>query len=254
MDFQVPLNKEEFVLGVTVQTASPQNIRYVLKDADQVRTLLTNRWADVNGTRTIYINIPLCGENGLLSVYNDNTGNSDGFKVVKIFRLPLEKRFDIVDILNQPLMSYIDFCQRFSYNAGILPSGTYKSDDGRYTIEYMPTISEGGKELSTCARISKDDGHIQVSMKKFDPMSVPMRIVILLHEFSHFYMNENIDDESEADLNALSIYLGLGYPRIEASDAFTESFMGAPYEANGQRYQLIRRYIEDFDKSKILLV
>ena len=84
-------------------------------------------------------------------------------------------------------------------------------------------------------------------------MTVPMRMVILLHEFSHFYINENIDDESEADLNELRIYLGLGYPRIEASDAFTESFMGAPYEENGRRYELIHRYITDFDSSKILI-
>ncbi len=258
MEANIPMNHDEFVLGVTVQTASPQNIRYVLKDAEQPRTMLTNRWTDVNGTRTIYINVPLCNVDGILQVSNDDNGIAasqpdPSFKVTKIFRLPLEKRFDIVDMMNLPLMSFINFCQRFCFNAGVLPSGTYKSDDGKYTIQYFPTLTEKGRELSTCARISKSDGTIQVSQAKFDPMTVPMRMVILLHEWSHFYKNKNIDNESEADINALSIYLGLGYPRIEASDAFTEAFMGAPYEANGQRYELIHRFINDFDGSKILV-
>ncbi len=259
METNIPLNRDEFVLGVTVQTESPQNIRFILKDADQVRTMLTNRWTDVNGTRTIYINVPLCNMNGILSIYNDDIGNipslSDKtFTVKKIFRLPLEKRLDIVDFADRPLMSFIDFAQRFCYNAGILPSGTYKSDDGRYTIQYFPRIVENGKELSTCARISKDNGTIQVSQAKFDSMTVPMRLIILFHEFSHYFINDNIDDESEADLNGLRLYLGLGYPRIEASDAFTEAFMGAPYEENGRRYALIHKYIKDFDGSKILVV
>jgi hypothetical protein len=258
MEINIPMNREEFVLGVTVQTASPQNIRFILKDAYQPRTLLTNRWKDINGTQTIYINVPLCDMDGILTIYNDDIGNipskSDPtFKLVKIFKLPLEKRFDIVDFFNRDLTAYISFCQRFCWNAGVLPSGVYQSDNGKFRIEYFPTLVENGVELSTCARISKDDGTIQVSQKQFDPMTVPMRMVILLHEFSHFYINENIDDESEADLNALRIYLGLGYPRIEASDAFTESFMGAPYEANGQRYALIHKYITEFDSSKILL-
>lgn len=253
------MNREEFILGVTVQTSKPQNIRFILKDAQQKRTVLTNRWTLVNGTKTIYINIPLCNMDGILTIYNDDIGNipalSDPtFKFIKWFRLPLEKRYDIVDFNNPDLMSYVNFCQRFCFNCGVLQSGNYTSDDGKYLIELLPTITENGRELTTCARISKDDGHIQVSQAKFDPMTVPMRIVILLHEFSHYYINENIDDETEADINALAIYLGLGYPRIEASDAFTESFMGAPYESNGKRYEIIHKYIMNFDASKILVL
>jgi hypothetical protein len=49
-----------------------------------------------------------------------------------------------------------------------------------------------------------------------------MRFAILCHEFSHFYVNDNMDDESEADINGLLIYLGLGYPRIEGYQAFLD--------------------------------
>ena len=258
MQFNIPLNREEFVLGVTVRTKSPQNIRFILKDANQARTVLTNRWTEVNGTKTIYINVPLCDMDGTLIIYNDDIGNIPAksdvtFDVVKIFRLPLEKRYDVVDFNNKALMSYVTFCQRFCYNCGVLDSGTYVSEDGKYVIQYLPTITENGVEQTTCARICKDDGHIQVSMAKFDSMTVPMRIVILLHEYSHYYINSDIDNETEADINALAIYLGLGYPRIEASDAFTESFLGAPYEANGKRYAIIHKFIQEFDSSKILV-
>jgi hypothetical protein len=34
-------------------------------------------------------------------------------------------------------------------------------------------------------------------------------MAILLHEYSHFYVNQDINNESEADLNGLLIYLGL---------------------------------------------
>jgi hypothetical protein len=51
-----------------------------------------------------------------------------------------------------------------------------------------------------------------------------MRFAILCHEFSHFYVNEDMDNESEADINGLLIYLGLGYPRIEGYQAFLEVF------------------------------
>jgi hypothetical protein len=68
-----------------------------------------------------------------------------------------------------------------------------------------------------------------------------MRMAILLHEFSHFYLNENIDDETEADLNGLLIYLGLGYPRIEGYQAFLDVFVDNPSQENKERYEMINK-------------
>ena len=78
-------------------------------------------------------------------------------------------------------------------------------------------------------------------------------MAILLHEFSHFYLNENMDDEMEADLNGLLIYLSLGYPRIEGYEAFLEVFMDAPSEQNKQRYDIINKFIRDFEAKKIII-
>ena len=56
-----------------------------------------------------------------------------------------------------------------------------------------------------------------------------MRMAILLHEFSHFYLNDRMEDETEADLNGLLIYLALGYPRIEAYQSFFNNIQRHAY-------------------------
>jgi hypothetical protein len=121
-------------------------------------------------------------------------------------------------------------------------------------IEYLPVITNhNGRVLTTPARISKVTGRIQVSKKQFDDYTVPMRFAILCHEFSHFYVNENMDDESEADINGLLIYLGLGYPRIEGYQAFLEVFKDAPNLDNKKRFDRIDNFIKNFEKNKMVI-
>jgi hypothetical protein len=78
-----------------------------------------------------------------------------------------------------------------------------------------------------------------------------MRVAILLHEYSHFNLNSNINDEIEADLNGLTIYLSLGYPRIEGYQAFLEVFKDSPSKQNKNRYDVINNFIKDFETKRI---
>jgi len=256
MELNVKSNYQEFILMVVVSTTSPQKIRVILKDAEYKDTIFTDRYHVVDGSYTFYIRVPVSGKKALLVIYNDDIGNipsiSDKtFTLVKAKMLPLEKRYDCVDMTDTYIKSYVKFCTKFCFNAGHLPSGTYKSSDGLYTIEYLPIIADdNGAEVNTCARISKDNGMIQVSQKKFVPMTVPMRMAIMLHEFSHFFVNDNMNDEIEADLNAMIIYLCLGYPRIEAMQAFTEAFQGAPTDQNVERVEIVREFLMEFDSAK----
>jgi hypothetical protein len=50
----------------------------------------------------------------------------------------------------------------------------------------------------------------------------------------------------EADLNGLTIYLGLGYPIKEAFSAFGETFIGYPSAQNKVRYDIIHKFIKDY--------
>jgi hypothetical protein len=63
-----------------------------------------------------------------------------------------------------------------------------------------------------------------------------------------------MSNEVEADLNALLIYLGLGYPRIDAFNVFIGVFKNTPTEQNAQRIEILKTFIQDFDKKNVQLV
>jgi hypothetical protein len=258
MIYKLPTRYEEFTLLVKVKTDKPEKIHLKVSDAEQKNTVFTDRWKTVNGECSFYVRMPISGKISLINLYNEKVGQhkeDNSFEVVEIKKIPLEKRLDVLDFSNNDLRSFINFCTRFCFNAGVLSSGTYKSSDGKFRIEYLPTIisSKSGKELETPARISKDNGFIQVSQKKFVPDTVAMRMAILLHEYSHFYVNKDIDNESEADLNGLLIYLGLGYPRFEGHEAYLKTFINTPTQTNKVRYDKIKEFIENFEKNNYIV-
>jgi hypothetical protein len=258
MIYRLPTRYEEFTLLIKVKTDKPEKIHLKVSDADQRNTVFTDRWKTVNGDCSFYVRMPVSGKISLINIYNEKVGEhkeDNSFEVVDIKKIPLEKRLDVVDFTNNDLRSFINFCTKFCFNAGVLSSGTYKSSDGRFRIEYLPTIisSKSGKELQTPARINKDNGIIQVSQKKFTPDTIAMRMAILLHEYSHFYVNKDIDNESEADLNGLLIYLGLGYPRFEGHEAYLKTFISTPTEMNKNRYDKIKSFIENFEKNNYIV-
>jgi hypothetical protein len=259
MIYRLPTRYEEFTLVIKVRTPKAEKIHLKVYDEEMRNTTFTNRWKTVDGDCTFFVRMPVSGKSALIKIYNEKFGEGgrgdETFEVVDIRKMPLEKRMDVLDFSNGTLRTFINFCTRFCFNAGVISSGTYRSSDGKFTIEYVPTIisSKSGKELETPARISKDTGKIQVSQKKFVPDTVAMRMAILLHEYSHYYVNENIDDESEADLNGLLIYLGLGYPRFEGHEAFLKTFISSPSYENKVRYDKIKKFIDDFEKNNYII-
>ena len=118
----------------------------------------------------------------------------------------------------------------------------------------MPVLTNSdGKESGTPARIGEKTKIIDVSQRIFIPFTVPMRFAILCHEFAHCYRNTDKFSEVEADLQGLLIYLGLGYPRIEAYKAFLEVFLGSRSALNAQRYDKVKKFIDDFESHKFLI-
>lgn len=252
MIFSVPTRYEEITLLIKVQTNDPQKIRLKVIDANQPNTTFTDRYKTVNGESIFFVRMPVSSNEVLVYVYNEANGNlsvgaDNSLEVVSITKEPLEKKLDVIDFSNQIVRSFVNFATRFCYNAGSLPSGNYVSDDKKFVIKYLPTIQDGGQEQTTPARIDIDSGVIEISKRQFQEYTVPNRMAILLHEFSHVYLNDNVDDEVEADLNGLLIYLGLGYPRIEAFEVFAKTFMNAPTEGNKMRFDKIQNFIDNFE-------
>ena len=247
MIIEVPAKFDEFILLVKVITISPQKIRIKVIDADQPNTCFTDRYQTIDGEGVFFVRMPVSAQNLLVYIYNEAYGNlpkgqDNTFEVVSITKEPLDKKLDIIDFSNPLVRSFVNFATRFSYNAGSLPSGEYISDDGKFLIEQ-----------STPARIDVDNGIIELSKRQFQEYTVPNRMAILLHEFSHVYLNADVDNEVEADLNALTIYLGLGYPRIEAFEVFAQTFMNAPTDQNEVRYNKIKQFIDEFEKQNTFL-
>jgi hypothetical protein len=85
-----------------------------------------------------------------------------------------------------------------------------------------------------------------------------MRIAILLHEFSHKYKNPKIGleigNEIGADINALYIYLGLGFSKIDAICVFGQVFLKAQTPGNQARMRKIMDYINKFENQEFAKV
>jgi hypothetical protein len=252
MDFSVATNFDECTLMITVLTAAPVKIRLMVADANIPNTLYTDRYKTVEGKVTFEVGMPVCGKSCIVSLYNEaygNTANDNSFRVISIDKEPLQQKLSLIDYTNPYISSFINFCTRFCFNAGWIEDGIYVSDDKKFVIKYVPRIEDGGVEQTTPARIGVDDGVIEVSQRHFVPYTVPNRMAILLHEFSHIWINDNLDDEVEADLNSLLIYLALGYPRIEAFEVFGKAFDNAPTAQNQKRYDKMKEFIDYFDKT-----
>jgi hypothetical protein len=259
MNLRLDTRYEEMCLLVKVEVTMPTKVRIKIFDEQKPKIVFTDRYKTINSSFTFQVNMPITSKSIIISVYDDKKGNTrqdqeKNIRVVSVDKTPLQKRIDVVDIHNPTIAYFVDFAQRFCYNAPYLEANkSYQSDNGGFMIEYLPSIIDNkGRELTTPARISRLTGRIQVSKKQFEKFTVPMRFAILCHEFSHFYVNEDMTDETEADINGLLIYLGLGYPRIEALEAFYEVFDNYPSEENKRRSDKIRNFIDNFEKNNIV--
>jgi predicted metallopeptidase len=262
-------------IKLTVKTNSQEKIRVIAFDKNAPKKVYCNRWLPVNGVQDFYLKMPITPHTLIISVYNESNGdlpaNKDhSFAITDIKALPLGNKLNVHKFTGEKskrVKTFVEFAQDFSEMATELSASregdVYTSTDKKYVIVYFDDIRIDGKPIKTPSRISKDTGVIEVSKAKFEKLTIPMRMAILLHEFSHFYMNENMDDEVEADLNALLIYLGLGYPKVDAVVAFTQTFANAEAnkkridahsQMNKVRIEKITTFIENFEKRPFMLI
>lgn len=263
----IKTNKRPITIKFGVRTSSPQMIRIVASDLDKQNefpTYYENRKDIVNGYKEFEVKMPQSPKNVLLSVYNvanglRRNGEDRTFKVVngKISNLVTCPIW-----MSPETVSFLKFAKKFAENASNFTAGDkvphiYRSGDGQFTIDYYLRIRDRktGRFVSTPARIGHNTGVIEVSKKAFLKYTVPMRVIILLHEFAHKWLNPKINRpisyETGADINALNIYLSEGYPFIEAHQAFLYVFKDANNDSNHKRYKIIKDFIDKFSKGEI---
>ncbi len=256
MQYRIGTNFKPCSVKITVQANKPCTVWIEAYDPTQANTFYTKRyWQFLNTEpQTFYVQMPVVGKSVMVSISEKEADVSSAygnFTVKEIKRVGLPRRMHIAKMQAASVRHFVRFCQRFSFNAGILPTYEdryYKSAKGDFLIHYLPTIIAGnGEEHLTPARINTETKIIQVSKAKFIALTIPQRICILLHEFSHEFRNEDEDNELEADINGLIIYLGLGYPRIEAKQTFLSIFMQSPTPENIKRYKHIEQFIDQYE-------
>jgi hypothetical protein len=246
---------------VRVVAEKPVRLRLVVYDATDPQLIFTNRYKTVKGHQDFFIRLPVSPTAIIIWLYNESTGDvprekETSFKIEEVEKLELEKRLDVADIKNPVIRDWVTFCNDFCTQVHRLrANATYSPYNDKFFIELVPEIKgKDGAVLNTPARISMSTGKIQVAKEKFSAMTFPMRVAILDHEFSHYFLNSKVDDELEADLNGLLLYLSLGFPRIEAYEAFLGTFQGMPTQQNQQRAQMIDKFIKDFESTNKIMI
>lgn len=239
-ELNIVTNRIPTNVNLVVETKDTCKVKVKCTDKINPNIVYFERVFDMQGKEEMNIRLPQSRNQVLVSV---TSGNGDeavrvvSFKKSKLLQYPMCYK-------GKNTHEFIKFAQQISERLNSINNGIYKSINGNYTIQIFDTI-EG---TNTPARIHNGEGYIQIAKSKMASNSVPMNMAILLHEFSHFYKNENITDEIEADLNGLKIYLGLNYPNLEAHNGFVDVFEHSDTPQNRERYEYILNYITNFKK------
>jgi hypothetical protein len=266
-------DRRPLTICAEVITSSPQRIRIIARDRNKPDTVYGDRYQNINGKSKLEIKMPKSPTETELIIYNVASGNQpNGIRIGNddpTFKCNIypEALKSCPMFMTQDTISFVKFCQEFCENASILSGDTiidgkvipsiYESDNGKFRIHYFDKIRDRktGQFVSTPARIGHDSGIIEVSKSDFLNYSVPMRMVILLHEYSHVYLskasNRAKNDEVSADINALMLYFSMGYSEIEAHYAFLKVFKNADTPENRKRYKIINDFIDRYTRGEI---
>jgi len=258
MDFKIDTDNKKLALYFEIETKQPESIRTIVFDPFKPNTVYADGKVIINGKDVFYVRMPQSPKTAMVRIFNERLG-SKGQTEISTFRfkckiLPLKTKLTAFNYLNPDIINFVALAQEFSENAGIYSAGNLSvrlSDNGKFRINYVDYIKNNkGVTISTPARISKISKRIEVSKMFFINSTVPQRMAILLHEFGHGFLNQNMANEMEADYNALKIYLGLGYPRKEAYHVFTKVFNHANNVKNRERWSKIKRFLYEFESQK----
>lgn len=266
-------DKRPLTIVADVVTSSPQRIRIIARDRNKPSTVYGDRYQNINGKSKLEIKMPKSPTETELIIYNVASGNQpNGIRIGNddpTFKCNIypETLKACPMFMTQDTITFIKFAQQFCENASVLSGDTiidgkvipsiYESDNGKFRIHYFDKIRDRrtGNFVGTPARIGHDSGIIEVSKSDFLTYSIPMRMVILLHEFSHVYMSGSVgrskSNEVSADINALMLYFSLGYSEIEAHYAFLKVFKNADTPENRKRYKIINDFIDRYSRGEI---
>jgi hypothetical protein len=251
MTKSVTLNGNPTQLKLVLKTPYKEKLWIKVADAERPNTLYTMRYAFVEGQKEFVVLMPQAPKIAQISIVNESNGNirnDTSFSIVEITAIPYKipnNQF------SKKTQAFVKFAQEFSDECGYLSASKsgdiYTSNNKKYRIDYFDEIrNSNGVVVHTPARISQLNGRIEISAKQFREFTIPMRMAILLHEYSHYYLNKNPSNEVEADLNGLTCYLKMGYPKIDIYNVFLNVFKKAPSMVNKERFDKLNSFVKNY--------
>lgn len=258
MDYRIGTRCDPCTLRIRISSLKPCTLRLQVIDLSQANTFLANREVILlaGSTHDCYVPMPISPWESFVRIFDTYQGPSSpatGYQVLEIRKMGLQTHLDAIGWNNAEIQQAIKFGRHLCYNMGWLPETAadraYCSPDGSLKLKYLPVLidPEKGIESITPMRISQDTAIMEASQKRCVPFTVAGRAVMYFHEFSHKYENKDPEWELEADLNGLTIYLGLGYSRYEALQVYRQVFNTVPSPETSDRMVHIERFINNFE-------
>ena len=246
-------NNQQFSISVNLKTEGKKRVRICLEDTGKANSKYGDRTISIDESRSIYFNLPVSPKQLTLKVVNVEEVNDKNIQVTTIMT-PLRSYNIHIDSETKTFLNLsIPFAQVCGFEQASPNGRIFTNKNKTFTIKYFDIIRDykSGKSLNTPARIGHQTGNIEIAKVKFDKYTIPMRMMILLHEYSHVYRNPKIglpiDDEVGADINALYIYLGMGWSKIDAICVYANVFLKAQTQGNVTRMRKIMDYIAKFE-------
>jgi hypothetical protein len=251
---EINTDNNSFCLYVQIRCEGTKKIRIWAEDLGKKNSKYADREVLVEGSRKIYLSFPVAPKRLVLCAVDTANVQSKDFEITT---MQTQLR-DFNIWIDEESRDFLKLALNFSQVCGFEPASNqgriFTDEDKKFSIKYFDIIRDyaSGKTLNTPARIGHNTGRIEIAKAKFDSYTIPMRMAILLHEFSHVFKNPkiglNVSDEIGADINALYIYLGLGFSKIDAICVYANVFLKAQTQGNVERMRKIMDYINKFEQ------
>jgi hypothetical protein len=249
-------DQKEFMLYITIKCSGKKRFRVWAEEYGKKNSKYADREIFVEGERVIHFNFPHHPDQLFIGCLNADLPSAKDFEVT-LMEAPLKTYNVWIDGQSE---RFAHFAQQFTaqcgYQAASDAGRPFRTPDREFTIKYFNTIREprSGQPLNTPASIGHQSGTIYAAKSKLDLYTVAMRMIILLHEYSHKYKNPKIgleiSNEIGADINALYIYLGMGYSKVDAITVFSKVFLKTQTPDNMERIRKINDYIQRFENQE----
>lgn len=247
MQFDLFPYRKPFNLLLSIGVFRPAKIKLTVFDPRTERIYAVRR-LKLTKSVEVLVKLPIVPDELTAKIESADRGHEpftlERIKVIPDTKCPIE--------LTEKDRQFISFAKWFATELASLEAGTkgtiYQSNG--FSILYLDELTEGGEELTTPARIERISGVIEVSKKAVRDYTVPMLIIMLLHEYGHKWKNPeygyDVANELTADIIAVHIALNLGFDHTEIENCYRAVFAGRDTELNRKRMKAISEFISLF--------